>query len=88
MGKSTPEACIGYSGAVDKMNLEPILDKIAAPTLVVTADGSPLPSPRPRAYQEKIPKFRLLVLPGDSYHIAAVRPVECANQVLQFIGGV
>jgi hypothetical protein len=26
------------------------------------------------------------VLPGDSYHIAAVRPVECANQAMQFIG--
>jgi 3-oxoadipate enol-lactonase len=89
MGKATPEACIGYSGAVDKMDLEPILGKITAPTLVVTTEGSPLqPVSAARAYQEKIPKSRLLVLPGDSYHIAAVRPVECANQVLQFIGSV
>jgi 3-oxoadipate enol-lactonase len=86
MGRATPEACIGYSGAVDKMDLEPILGKITAPTLVVTTEGSPLqPVSAARAYQEKITKSRLLVLPGDSYHIAAVRPVECANQVLQFI---
>jgi 3-oxoadipate enol-lactonase len=87
MGKSTPEACIGYSGAVDTMDLEPILGKITAPTLVVTTEGSPLqPVAAARAYQEKIAKSRLLVLPGDSYHIAAVRPVECANQAMQFIG--
>jgi 3-oxoadipate enol-lactonase len=86
MGKATPQACIGYSGAVDAMNLEPILGKITAPTLVVTTEGSPLqPVSSARAYQEKIPKSKLLVLPGDSYHIAAVKPVECANQVLQFI---
>jgi 3-oxoadipate enol-lactonase len=89
MGKATPEACIGYSGAVDKMDLEPILGKITAPTLVVTTEGSPLqPVAAARAYQEKIPRSKLLALPGDSYHIAAVRPQECADQVLQFIAGV
>ena len=66
MGKSTPEACIGYSGAVDKMHLDPILGKITAPTLVVTTEASPLqPVSAARAYQEKIPKSRLLVLPGE-----------------------
>jgi 3-oxoadipate enol-lactonase len=88
MGKTSPEACMGYTAAVEKMDLDPILGKITAPTLVVTTEGSPLqPVSAARAYQEKIPKSRLLVLPGDSYHIAAVRPVECANQVLQFIAG-
>lgn len=86
MGKATPEACIGYSGAVDKMDLEPILGKITAPTLVVTTEGSPLqPVSAARAYQEKVAKSKLLVLPGDSYHIAAVQPVECANQVLELV---
>ena len=86
MGKSTPEACNGYTAAVGTMDLDPILGKIIAPTLVVTTEGSPLqPVSAARAYQQKIAKSKLLVLPGDSYHIAAVRPVECANQVLQFI---
>jgi 3-oxoadipate enol-lactonase len=89
MGKATPEACIGYSGAADKMDLKPNLGKITAPALVGTTEGSPLqPVSAARGYQEKIPKSRLLVLPGDSYYIAAARPIECANQVLQFVGSV
>jgi pimeloyl-ACP methyl ester carboxylesterase len=88
MGKATAEACIGYSGAVDTMNLEPILGRITAPTLVVTTEASPLqPVSAARSYQEKIPRSKLRVLPGDSYHIAAVHPQECANHALQFIAG-
>jgi 3-oxoadipate enol-lactonase len=86
MGQATPAACIGYSGAAGTMDLEPILNKITAPTLVVTTEASPLqPVSAARAYQEKIPKSKLLVLPGNSYHIAAVRPQECATQTLRFI---
>jgi 3-oxoadipate enol-lactonase len=86
MGKASPEACIGYSGAAGTMDLESILGRITAPTLVVTTEASPLqPVSSARAYQEKIPKSKLLVLPGNSYHIAAVRPQECATQTLQFI---
>lgn len=88
MGKASPAACIGYSGAAATMDLEPILGKITAPTLVVTTEASPLqPVTAARAYQEKIPKSKLLVLPGNSYHIAAVRPEECATRTLQFIAG-
>jgi 3-oxoadipate enol-lactonase len=86
MGKSDPRACIGYSGAAGAMNLEPLLGKITAPTLVVTTEASPLqPVSAAREYQEKIPKSKLLVLPGNSYHIAAVHPQECATQTLKFI---
>jgi len=42
MGKASPDACIGYSGAVAGMDLEPLLGKITAPTLVVTTEASPL----------------------------------------------
>lgn len=86
MGKADPAACIGYSGAAGVMDLEPILDRIAAPALVVTTAASPLqPVASARAYQQKIPDSELLVLPGDSYHIAAVRPRECATRLLAFI---
>lgn len=89
MGKADPLACIGYSGAAAVMNLEPILGKITAPTLVVTTEASPLqPVAAARDYQEKIPKSKLLVLSGNSYHIAAVRPEECAARTLQFIASV
>jgi 3-oxoadipate enol-lactonase len=89
MGKADPRACIGYSGAAGVMNLEPLLGKITAPTLVVTTEASPLqPVSAARAYQEMIPKSKLLVLPGNSYHIAAVRPQMCATQTLGFIASV
>ena len=88
MGKADPRACIGYSGAAGVMNLEPLLGKITAPTLVVTTEGSPLqPVSAAREYQEKIPHSKLLVLPGNSYHIAAVRPQQCATETLNFIAG-
>jgi pimeloyl-ACP methyl ester carboxylesterase len=89
MGKADPNACIGYSGAVGAMDLMPLLGKITAPTLVVTTEGSPLqPVSAAREYQEKIKNSKLLVLPGNSYHIAAVLPQECATRTLQFIAGV
>ena len=87
MGKADPRACIGYSGAAAVMDLEPLLGRITAPTLVVTTESSPLqPVAAARLYQEKIVHSKLLVLPGDSYHIAAVHPQECARQLLEFIG--
>jgi 3-oxoadipate enol-lactonase len=86
MGKADPRSCIGYTSAAAVMDLEPLLGKITAPTLVVTTEASPLqPVAAAREYQEKIPKSKLLVLPGDSYHIAAVRPQECATELLRFI---
>jgi 3-oxoadipate enol-lactonase len=88
MGRSDPRACIGYTSAAAVMNLDPLLGKIAAPTLVVTTEGSPLqPVSAARDYQERIANSKLLVLPGDSYHVAAVRPAECATALLRFIAG-
>jgi 3-oxoadipate enol-lactonase len=88
MGRSDRNACIGYTSAAAIMDLEPLLGHITAPTLVVTTEASPLqPVTVARAYQEKIANSNLLVLPGDSYHIAAVRPEECATRLLRFIAG-
>ncbi|MGH7044571.1 MAG: alpha/beta fold hydrolase [Acetobacteraceae bacterium] len=86
MGKADPRACTGCSTAVATMDLEDRMRDIAAPSLVVTTADSPLqPVETARAYQQAIPRSRLLVLPGDCYHVAAVRPHECAGIVLDFI---
>jgi 3-oxoadipate enol-lactonase len=86
MGKADPRACIAYSNTAATLNLYPLLGKITAPTLVVTTESSPLqPVSAARDYQEKIPTSKLLVMPGNSYHIAAVQPQACATQVMQFI---
>ena len=36
-------------------------------------------------YARNFPDARVLVLPGDSYHIAAVEPDLCARHALDFI---
>ena len=38
-----------------------------------------------RAWQQTIPDSELLVLPGDSYHVAASHAVQCAQAALTFI---
>ena len=38
-----------------------------------------------RAWQQTIPDSELLVLPGDSYHVAASDATQCAQASLAFI---
>ena len=40
---------------------------------------------RHAAWQQTIPDSELLVLPGDSYHVAASHAVQCAQAALAFI---
>ena len=39
-----------------------------------------------RAWQQMIPDSELLVLQGNSYHVAASHAVQCAQATLAFIG--
>lgn len=68
------------------------LPRIECPTLVITTEGSALGSVEAtRVWQEKIPHSTLLVLAGDSYHVAASDADRCAQETLAFIrraGGV
>jgi hypothetical protein len=53
---------------------------------VITTEGSGLASiEENRAWQQRIPKSRLLVLPGDSYHVALTDADACAKATLDFI---
>jgi pimeloyl-ACP methyl ester carboxylesterase len=59
---------------------------IRCPTLVITTDGSGLASvEETRGWQQQIPNSRLVVLPGDSYHVAATHAERCAAETLDFI---
>jgi 3-oxoadipate enol-lactonase len=61
--------------------------KIACPTLVITTEGSGLASvDETRAWQQTIPGSELLVLPGDSFHVATTDAERCAKATLEFIG--
>ncbi len=60
--------------------------RFQCPTLVITTEGSGLASvEQNRAWQQQIPNSRLLVLPGNSYHVALTSPDACAKATLEFI---
>jgi 3-oxoadipate enol-lactonase len=89
MGKSDPRAAWSASAARIDMDLEDKLSRIAAPTLIVTTQESGLQSVAAvERYAARIPEARVIVVPGDSYHIAAVEPELCARHARRFIDEV
>jgi 3-oxoadipate enol-lactonase len=63
-----------------------VLQRIKAPTLLMTADRGQLQSvEEARQYQALIPNSRLAVIRSDGYHIAASNADECVTNVLAFI---
>jgi 3-oxoadipate enol-lactonase len=86
MGPTNPRAAWGASAARIDMELEHNLGRITAPTLIVTTRESGLQSVEAvERYAARIPDARVVVLPGDSYHISAVEPDLCAQHALRFI---
>lgn len=63
-----------------------VLQRIKAPTLLMTADrGQAQSVERARQYQTLMPNARLVVVQSDGYHIAASNADECVANVLAFI---
>jgi 3-oxoadipate enol-lactonase len=86
MGKTSARAAHSASASRIDMELENELSRIAAPTLIVTTQESGLQSVKTvERYARRIPNSRVIVLPGDSYHIAAVEPDLCAQHALEFM---
>ena len=86
MGKTAQASAFGASAARIDMTLEAGLSRITAPTLIVTTTESGLQSvDAVKQYAKQFGDARVLVLPGDSYHIAAVEPELCAKHALAFI---
>ncbi len=86
MGKTAQTSAFGASAARIDMELEAGLARITAPTLIVTTAESGLQSVEAvERYAKNFPDAHVLVLAGDSYHIAAVEPDLCAQHALEFI---
>ena len=86
MGKTPASTQVGFMRHIPTSNIEADLPLIKCPTLVITTEGSALGSvDATRDWQTRIPDSRLLVLPGDSYHVAASDPDRCAQETLAFI---
>lgn len=82
------EGVKGLSKSLSNFDLakEGVLQRITAPTLVITADRSKMHSvEKARAYQVQIPNSRLVVIRSDAYHIAAANAEECVTHTLAFL---
>jgi 3-oxoadipate enol-lactonase len=86
MGRSSLSTQLGFTATIACADIRGDVPKIACPTLVITTEGSGLASvEETRAWQRTIPDSELLVLPGDSFHVAATDPERCAQAALAFI---
>ena len=89
MGKTAASTQLGFSAVISLADITSDLPKITCPTLVITTEGSALGSvEQTRTWQQQIPNSRLLVFPGNSYHVAASDADRCAQETLGFITSV
>jgi len=86
MSVVSPETQTGINKVTAALNMDSVLPRIMAPTLVITTDRSSLQSVETViGYQKKIPNSRLLVLTSDAYHVAVAKADECVTNALSFI---
>jgi pimeloyl-ACP methyl ester carboxylesterase len=87
MGRTAVSTQIGFMKTIACADIRGDLPKIRCPTFVITTDGSGLASvDATRAWQQQISNSSLMVLPGNSYHVAASHAERCAAATLDFIG--
>ena len=92
MMETTPASTqSGFLRVLPSIDIRPLLPRISCPTLVVTTGDPNNPAQNitgleaTRAWQSTIPNSELLVIPNDSFHIAATAPDLAAEAVLKFI---
>ena len=86
MGRTSLSTQLGFIRSVPAIDVRGDLPLIQCPVLVVTTDGSGLGSVEAvRAWQQTIPTSDLMVVPGDSYHVAATDSEICARSMVDFI---
>ncbi len=86
MGRTAVSTQIGFMGTIACADIRADLPKIQCPTLVITTEQSGLASVADtRAWQQQIPGSELVVLPGNSYHVAATHADDSARATLDFI---
>ena len=86
MGRTSLATQLGFMQMVPTIDLTPDLRRIGCPTLVITTTGSGLGSVEDtRAWCKLIPRSELLVIDGDSYHVAASNADQVAPAVARFL---
>ena len=86
MGRTAVSTEIGFVGSINFSDITQDVARIKCPMLVITTVESDLASvEETRAWQERVPQSELVVVPGDSFHVAATDPDRCAETTLEFI---
>jgi pimeloyl-ACP methyl ester carboxylesterase len=86
MGRTSQATQRGFIPFAPTIDIRDFLPRIRCPTLVVTADGSGLGSVESvKAWQRRIPGSELMVVPGDSDHVAATHAELCVQATTDFI---
>jgi 3-oxoadipate enol-lactonase len=86
MARMPVSSQIGWIATIACADIRADIPRIACPTLVITTEGSGLSSvDETREWQQAIASSELLVLPGDSYHVAVSDAERCARATREFI---
>jgi pimeloyl-ACP methyl ester carboxylesterase len=86
MGRTAVSTQLGFMPTIAVADIRGDLPKIQCPTLVITTEESGLGTvAETRAWQQQIPHSELVVLPGNSYHVAATHAEQSARAMLDFL---
>jgi 3-oxoadipate enol-lactonase len=87
MMASTPKStAAGFYSKVAGTNNSEDMPRITCPTLaIIIKDGGEGVAEAARERIKLIPRGELVVVPGDSYHVAATHPDACAQATIDFI---
>ena len=86
MGRTAASTLIGFMGPIAAADIRADLPRISCPTQVIVTEQSTLGSvEETRAWQQQIADSELLVLSGNSYHVAATHADLSAEATLAFL---
>jgi pimeloyl-ACP methyl ester carboxylesterase len=86
MARTPASSEIGFAGSINFSDITHDVARIRGPMLVLTTVDSELASvEETRAWQQQVPHSELVVLPGNSFHVAATDPDACAEATLDFL---
>jgi len=85
MGATPAATELGFLAALDGFDATGDLEAVTCPALVVTTDENTLGSLEATTlWQRRIPLSELMVLSGDSHHVAATHALDCAGATADF----
>ena len=85
-GKTPLTTLQSYLRWVPGLDIANEVEKITAPTLIITTTGSGLRTiDSVKAWQQRIRNSQLVIVEGDAWHAAGAYPDRCAAEAVKFI---